>query len=59
MNTLTKHEIASVAGGGFNLYADPVILERVLPAPESPVGIRVPPERWPICPFVPQPEWAD
>jgi hypothetical protein len=57
MNALTKQEICSVAGGGFNLYADPVIPERVLPAP--PVAVPVPPERWPICPFVPQPEWAD
>jgi hypothetical protein len=56
MNTLTKHEIRSVSGGGFNLYTDPVIPERVLSAP--PPAILVPPERWPICPFNP-PEWAD
>jgi hypothetical protein len=57
MNTLTTHETHSVAGGDFNLYCDPIIPERVLPAP--PVAIPVPPDRWPICPFVPQPEWAD
>jgi hypothetical protein len=54
MNTLTKHEISSVAGGDFNLYCDPFIPERILPAPASPVGIPVPPERWPICPFQPE-----
>lgn len=58
MNTLTKNEIFSVSGGAFNLYSDPIIPERVLPAPTSPIGIPVPPERWPICPFNP-PEWAD
>jgi hypothetical protein len=60
MNTLAKHEICSVTGGGFNLYRDPVIPERVLPAPTSTVGMLVPPELWPVCPFVPEPEpeWA-
>jgi hypothetical protein len=53
MNTLTKHEIRSVAGGGFNLYSDPVIPERVLPAP--PPAVPVPPELGPICPFQPEP----
>jgi hypothetical protein len=52
MNTLTKHEIGSVAGGGFNLYSDPVMPERVLLAP--PPVILGPPERWPICPFQPE-----
>ena len=38
----------------FTLRSDPFIPERVLPAPASPVGIRVPPERWPICPLQPE-----
>jgi hypothetical protein len=52
MNTLTNHEVFSVSGGDFNLYCDPFVPERAMPAP--PASIPVPPERWPICPFQPE-----
>lgn len=57
MNTLSTHEICAVAGGDFPIDMPlyyPIVQERMLPAPTSPMGIPVPPERWPICPIAPE-----